>query len=68
MPVIKLDVDSEAYARLAERAVTWRRPVAWQAEVELRQALGLPFPHETVDPAQSDHRATEAAPVAATTQ
>ena len=49
MPVIKLDVDAEAYALLTGRAVVWRRPVAWQAEVELRQALGLPFPPEAND-------------------
>lgn len=52
MPIIKLDVDAEAYARLAERAVVWRRPVAWQAEVELRQALGLPFPPEDHEPSE----------------
>ena len=45
MPAIKLDLDQETYARLAEQAVAERRPVDWQAEVALRRALGLPFPH-----------------------
>jgi hypothetical protein len=63
VPAIKLDIDQEAYERLVERAVSWRRPIAWQAEVELRQALGLPFPHEAADDAQPAHRADSSAPV-----
>jgi hypothetical protein len=46
VPTLKVDVDSEAYERLVDRATTERRPVPWQAEVELRRALGLPFPVE----------------------
>jgi hypothetical protein len=43
---LKLDVDIETLERLIERAVQERRPITWQAEVLLRQALGLPFPYE----------------------
>jgi hypothetical protein len=46
MPVVKVDVDPETYARLADQAVAERRPIVWQAEVELRRALGLPFPYQ----------------------
>ena len=50
MPLLKLDIDPEAYARLVAEADTQRRPVTWQAEVMLRRALGLPFPPaETMD-------------------
>jgi hypothetical protein len=44
MPLIKIDVDADAYTRLIDRAAVEKRPVPWQAEVELRRALGLPFP------------------------
>jgi hypothetical protein len=47
MPTIKLDVDGEAFARLSDRAQAERRPIPWQAEVELRRALGLAFPVTT---------------------
>jgi hypothetical protein len=45
MPILKLDLDSETYGRLVEQADSERRPVVWQAEVALRRALRLPFPH-----------------------
>lgn len=45
MAKIKLDLDTETLERLIERAVQERRPIVWQAEVLLRQALGLPFPY-----------------------
>lgn len=38
---VRLDLDAETTERLVEVAVTERRPVAWQAEVLLRRALGL---------------------------
>ncbi len=44
MPIIKIDVDTQTYGRLLDQAVAERRPIAWQAEVTLRRALGLPFP------------------------
>ena len=44
MPAIRLDLDQETYERLVEDAVAKRRPIAWQAEVALRRAFGLPFP------------------------
>jgi hypothetical protein len=46
MPLMKVELDPETYARLADQAVAERRPIVWQAEVELRRALGLPFPYE----------------------
>ena len=52
MPTLKLDVDRETYDRLIEQAVAERRPVQWQAEVELRRALGLPFPSDETAPAR----------------
>jgi hypothetical protein len=45
MVSLKLDVDRETFERLVEAAVRERRPVVMQAEVILRQALGLPFPY-----------------------
>lgn len=39
---IKLDLDPEAQAALIRAAVAERRPIAWQAEILLRRALGLP--------------------------
>jgi hypothetical protein len=44
VPLLKLDIDPEAYARLVAEADTERRPITWQAEIMLRRALGLPFP------------------------
>jgi len=43
---LRLELDHETARRLAEEAVRERRPIAWQAEVMLRRALGLPFPDE----------------------
>jgi hypothetical protein len=45
MAQLKLDLDQETFERLVEVALQERRPVVWQAEVLLRQALGLPFPY-----------------------
>ncbi len=45
MALLKLQIDSETMDRLVERAVRERRPITWEAEVLLRQALGLPFPY-----------------------
>lgn len=44
MPIVKLDLDLDTYEHLARSAIRELRPVHWQAEVLLRQALGLPFP------------------------
>ena len=60
MPTLKLDVDCETYNRLVEQAVAERRPVAWQAEVALRRALGLSFPH--LESALPDAEAPAVAP------
>lgn len=46
MARIKLDLDSETYQHLLDAALAERRPVHWQAEIMLRQALGLSFPYE----------------------
>jgi hypothetical protein len=44
VPLLKLDLDPETYARLVAEADAERRPIHWQAEVTLRRAFGLPFP------------------------
>jgi len=41
---LKIDLEEDATAMLIQRAAEQRRPVGWQAEVMLREALGLPFP------------------------
>ena len=45
MPRLRLDLDKETFETLAEQAYSERRPVPLQAEVILRQGLGLPFPY-----------------------
>ena len=45
MPRLRLDLDKETFEALAEQASAERRPVPLQAEVILRQALGLTFPY-----------------------
>ena len=62
MPTIKLDVDSETYDRLVEQAVVERRPTAWQAEVTLRRAVGLPFPAEAEGEGNKPPTPIQAAP------
>ena len=57
MPVLKLDLDGETYEGLLARAASERRPVDWQAEVELRRALGLPFPYDPASPEITDRPA-----------
>jgi hypothetical protein len=42
---LRLDLDQETFLALTDRALRERRPVDWQAEVMLRQALGLDFPY-----------------------
>jgi hypothetical protein len=44
MPVIRLNLDPQTFHRLTEAAVDECRPIAWQAEVLLLRALGLPAP------------------------
>lgn len=44
MTALKLDLDTETLTKLIESALRERRPTAWQAEILLRKALGLPFP------------------------
>jgi hypothetical protein len=39
MPTFQIALDSETFDRLAAIAVVERRPIPWQAEVVLRQAL-----------------------------
>jgi hypothetical protein len=48
MAQLRLDLDQETFERLVEVALQERRPVVWQAEVLLRQALGLPFPYSPI--------------------
>ena len=44
MPRLRLDLDRETFDALGVMALAERRPATYQAEVLLRQALGLPFP------------------------
>lgn len=44
-----LDLDPDTTERLVESAVANRRPMPWQAEVLLRQSLGLPVPWPHVE-------------------
>ena len=48
MQRLKLDLDAETFEALAVQALSERRPVPLQAQVILRQALGLPFPYPQV--------------------
>lgn len=41
-----LKVDQALLERLITEATAEKRPLAWQAEVLLRRALGLPFPQD----------------------
>jgi len=41
---IRLELDAQTTQALIRSAVSEKRPVAWQAEILLRRALGLPFP------------------------
>ncbi len=45
MPRLRVDLDTETFEALAANAAAERRPVPLQAEVILRQSLGLPFPY-----------------------
>ena len=51
MPRLRLELDVETYDALLALAQAERRPVLNQAEVTLRQALGLPFPYPESPPA-----------------
>ena len=44
MAGLKIILDEETASALERRAQSERRPLDWQAEVLLRQSLGLPFP------------------------
>ena len=48
MPIVTLDLDTDTFDRLMDFALNERRPIPWQAEVMLRQSLGLPFPYKQV--------------------
>jgi hypothetical protein len=37
---LRLDIDDESFERLAAIAIAERRPIGWQAEVLLLQAIG----------------------------
>ncbi|MBI4499449.1 MAG: hypothetical protein HY689_16295 [Chloroflexi bacterium] len=45
---LSIELDEPTANRLIAVAVLERRPVAWQAEVLLRQALGCPPPQQQV--------------------
>jgi hypothetical protein len=42
---LPLELDQETFLALTDRALRERRPIVWQAEVMLREALGLAFPY-----------------------
>jgi hypothetical protein len=69
MASLRLYLDQETFVALADRALRERRPVDWQAEVILRQALGLPFPYPAEDDTpcaqRSDHALAASEPAAA---
>jgi hypothetical protein len=48
MARLRLHLDEETFLALTDRALRERRPVDWQAEVILREALGLPFPYPPI--------------------
>ena len=52
MPRLRLDLDRETFDALTAQAFAERRPVVFQAEVVLRQALGLPFPYPVTPEAE----------------
>jgi len=59
---LRLDIDQETLLALMDRALRERRPLVLEAEVLLRQALGLPFPYpgemnETVAEVKQESRA-----------
>ena len=54
MPRLRLDLDRETFEALAAQAIAQRRTATWQAEVILRQALGLSFPFPTLTDAHAD--------------
>jgi len=58
MARLPLDLDRETLVALTDRAIRERRPIIWQAEVMLRQALGLPFPYAG-EPADKPDEKTE---------
>ena len=58
MPRLRLDLDRETYEALASEALAQRRSVILQAEVILRQALGLPFPYPPTAPGGQSDTAT----------
>ena len=53
MPVLKINLDNETAEILRVRAQSERRPPDWQAEVLLRQSLGLPFPFPVSEASES---------------
>jgi len=53
MPRLRLDLDRETFEALGAQAIAQRRTAVWQAEVLLRQALGLPFPYPLTTPADN---------------
>ena len=54
MPKLRLDLDRETYEALASQALAQRRPMVFQAEVILRQTLGLPFPYPQASSSEED--------------
>jgi hypothetical protein len=47
---LKIDLDAETTDRLLDSAMRARRPIHWQAEILLRQVLGLPLCNRCLGP------------------
>lgn len=61
MARLRLDVDQETWEALVQVSLDKRRPVPWQAEVLLRQSLGLPFPlDKTADELETKREVADA--------
>lgn len=60
MARLHLELDLETFVALTDRALRERRPVVWQAEVILREALGLPFPYPPAPDEPMAHAKAEA--------
>jgi hypothetical protein len=58
MPTFKIALDQDTFERLTDIAIAERRPIPWQAEVVLRQALcSTERPIRTQDANEETHPA-----------
>jgi hypothetical protein len=57
MPVLRIDLNTDTFNRLAEIAVRERRPIPLQIEVMVMQAVGLWPPHDAAEAVAQDRPA-----------